>query len=74
MTEAMNTGRDVVDWIVEMAEMQDAGEETKEQVDAYVTPLLECLSVLKAIAAYSTATPEGVTGVYIFQVEDLPAD
>ncbi len=74
MSELMKLARKVTDWVVSMAEMQGAGEETKGRVDAYVLPLLDCLSALKAFAVYSVTTPEGATAVYIFRVEDLPAD
>jgi hypothetical protein len=74
MDELIKTGRTVTDWVVSMAEMQGAGEATKEQVDAIVLPLLECLSTLKAIAGYSIVTPEGTTAVYVIRVEDLPAN
>ena len=74
MEEMGKAARGVVDWVVAMAEMQGVGAEAKQQVDEYVLPLLDCLSVLKAIAGYSVVTPESMTGVYVFRVEDLPAD
>ena len=37
-------------------------------------PLLDCLGALKAVAGYTLVTPEGPSAVYIFRVEDLPAD
>jgi hypothetical protein len=74
MEELMKAGRQVVDWVVTMAEMHGAGDETKQQVDDYVLPLLDCLSAVKAIAAYNVVTPEASTSVFIVRTEDLPAE
>jgi len=71
--ELLKAVRQVAQWTVTIAEMQGAGDVAKERVDGTVLPLLDCLGVLKAIAAYSVMTPEGPVGVYVIRVEDLPA-
>jgi hypothetical protein len=72
--ELTKAARAVTGWFVTMAEMQGRGEETKQQVDALVLPLIDCFSALKAIAAYGIVTPEASTAVYIIRVEDIPAN
>ena len=72
--ELLKAARQVAQWVVTMAEMQGAGEAAKQRVDDTVVPLLDCLSVLKAIAVYSVVTPDGPVGVYIIRAEDLPAN
>jgi hypothetical protein len=72
--ELVKAARAVVGWLVTMAHAQGAGEQVKEQIDSTVLPLLDCLGAVKAVAVYSLVTPEGPSAVYIFRVEDLPAD
>jgi hypothetical protein len=74
MEGLMKVAQEVTSWVVTMAEMHGAGEETKQQVDEYVLPLLECLGVLKAIAVYNVVTPEASTSVFIIRAEDLAAE
>jgi len=74
MDELMKTAREVVEWGLSMAEMEGAGDQAKEWVDAYLLPLLDCLGAFKTMAVYGAVTPEGLSAVYIFRVEDIPAD
>ncbi len=74
MEELLKVARQVTDWVVTMAEMQGRGDEAKEQVDGAVLPLLDCLGVLKAVAAYGLYTPEEAVAVYVIRVEDVPVE
>jgi hypothetical protein len=72
--ELVKAARALAGWLVTMAQAQGAGDEVKAQVDSTVLPLLDCLGAFKAVAGYSLVTPGGLSDVYIFRVEDLPAN
>ena len=64
--------RSATKWLVIFAETTDFGDEVKKAAQDHVGPIIDALSVVTCLSAYTINTPQGEETILYIRLEDLP--